>query len=99
MRKSLGLGLVLVAILIVGFGFWASAQGQAPDGPRVLPSPRLAPPLGPESQNPTVMSGNDIGFRVDRWEGDTPVGRWVVRHEGKWVEPRSTMGTRRLTSH
>jgi hypothetical protein len=99
MRRSLGLGLVLAATLIIGFGFWARAQGQPPEGPRVLPSPRVAPTPGPESQSPTVISGNDIGFRVERWEGDTPVGRWVVRKDGKWVEPRTTMAPRRLTSH
>ena len=47
----------------------------------------------------TVLSGGDVGFRVERWEGDTPVGRWVVRNNGQWVEPKTTMGARRLSSH
>jgi hypothetical protein len=56
---------------------------------------QVQPPTVPA---PTIVSGADIGFRVDRWEGDTPIGRWVIRKDGKWVEPRTTMGTRRLTS-
>jgi hypothetical protein len=96
MRKYIGLVLVLAAIFMVGF--WAHAQAQAPT-PRVLPGPQVAPPFGQEKQSPTVISGADVGFRVDRWEGDMPVGRWVVRSDGKWVEPRTTMGPRRLTSH
>jgi hypothetical protein len=52
----------------------------------------------PNVSAPTIISGADIGFRVDRWEGDTPIGRWVIRKDGKWVEPKTTMGTRRLTS-
>ena len=53
----------------------------------------------PNASTPTILSGADVGFRIERWEGDTPVGRWVVRSNGQWVEPRTTMGPRRLTSH
>lgn len=44
-----------------------------------------------------IISGADIGFRVDRWDGDTPVGRIVVRHDGQWVEVRLPVSPRRLT--
>ena len=47
---------------------------------------------------PTIFSGGDVGFRVDRWEGDTPIGRWVVRRDGKWLEPKTSVGTHRVTS-
>jgi hypothetical protein len=53
----------------------------------------------PNASNPTVLSGADIGFRIERWEGDTPVGRWVVRNRGAWVEPKTSVGTRRVTSN
>ena len=53
----------------------------------------------PNPSTPTIFSGNDVGFKVERWEGDTPIGRWVVRSKGQWVEPRTTMGTRRLTTN
>jgi len=33
-----------------------------------------------------VIPGADIGFRPDRWNGDTPVGTLVVRINGQWVE-------------
>ena len=98
MRHRIGLALVS-AVILAGGGFWVHAQVQQPNAPRVLPSPQVAPPFGQENQNPTVISGGDVGFRVERWEGDTPVGRWVVRSAGKWIEPRTTMGARRLTSH
>ena len=52
----------------------------------------------PNPSTPTILSGGDVGFRVERWEGDTPIGRWVVRSKGQWIEPRTTMGPRRLTS-
>ena len=53
---------------------------------------QVAPP-------PQVISGAEAGFRVDGWEGDTPVGRWVVRSGGKWIEPKLTGGLRRLTTN
>ena len=40
-------------------------------------------------QVPTVISGNDIGFRVERYDGRQPVGVLVIRVDGQWVEPKS----------
>jgi hypothetical protein len=38
-------------------------------------------------QQDRVISGADLGFRVERIERDgTPIGRLVVRTNGKWVE-------------
>jgi hypothetical protein len=37
---------------------------------------------------PTVIAGNDIGFRVERYRGKTPVGTLVVRVNGEWLEPK-----------
>ena len=34
---------------------------------------------------PEVISGEQIGFRIDRYDGETPVGELVVRRNGKWV--------------
>ena len=53
-------------------GVWASAQ--------VVPKP--VPP------EPGVISGADIGFRVEGTERGLPVGRLVIRIDGKWVEPQ-----------
>jgi len=32
-----------------------------------------------------VVSGADVGFRIDHYNGETPVGELVVKHDGKWV--------------
>jgi hypothetical protein len=37
---------------------------------------------------PKVMSGPDVGFRVEGMYGDVPAGVVVVRVNGKWVEVR-----------
>jgi hypothetical protein len=33
-----------------------------------------------------VLSGSDVGFRIDGQRGRTPVGKIVVRIDGQWVE-------------
>jgi hypothetical protein len=35
---------------------------------------------------PKVMTGMDVGFRVEGIRGDTPVGVIVVKVDGEWVE-------------
>jgi len=74
----------LVTAIVFIAGLWVRAQ--------VAQLPNVSAP-------PTIISGADVGFRVERWDGDTPLGRWVVRSKGQWVEPRTTMSPRRLTSH
>jgi hypothetical protein len=53
-----------------------------------------------QSQTPVIVSGSDIGFRVDR-QRTVNVGKlngaWVVRVNGEWVEP-DTSGTRSLST-
>src|SRR5215207_9842423 len=39
---------------------------------------------------PRVMTGADVGFRVEGLRGNTPVGRIVVRVNGDWVEAELT---------
>ena len=79
MRKWIGVGVIWV-VTIVATGLWAHAQGN----PRILPPPRT-PPGGDDI--PVIISGNDIGFRVDGWSKDgTPIGRIVVHQEGKWLD-------------
>jgi hypothetical protein len=48
-------------------------------------------------REPFVLSGNDIGFRVEARSGTTPVGRLVVRIGGEWVEADYALGTSRVT--
>jgi hypothetical protein len=77
MRKPVTL---LVAVMILGatfaFGRWTHAQAQqlGLDGSLLL-------------ETPTMISGSDIGFRVDRQRDGVPVGALVVRVNGQWVEP------------
>jgi hypothetical protein len=33
-----------------------------------------------------VISGNDIGFRPEGWNGKARTGTWLVRINGDWVE-------------
>ena len=42
--------------------------------------------FGVQPVTPTVVSGPDVGFRIEGMRGGTPVGRLVVRMNGRWVE-------------
>jgi len=80
MRKWTVVGFIWV-LTLVATGLWVHAQGT----PRVVPSPRPSP--NNDNEIPTIISGGDIGFRVDSWSKDgTPIGRIVVHQEGKWLE-------------
>jgi hypothetical protein len=54
--------------------------------------------FGTQRVPPTVISGNDIGFRIEGTRGDTPVGTLVIRVNGEWVEPDFGSGVQRLTA-
>jgi len=80
MRKWTVVGFIWV-LTLVATGLWVHAQSN----PRVVPSPRSTP--NNDNEIPTIISGNDIGFRVDGWNKDgTPIGRIVVHQEGKWLD-------------
>ena len=51
----------------------------------------LAQPQAQAVDEPVVLSGPDIGFRVERYERGKPIGTLVVRLNGRWVEPRAVM--------
>jgi hypothetical protein len=55
-----------------------------------------APPA-PALDGINVLSGGDIGFRVEYFEGKRPVGTLVVRVNGQWVEPKSAPALQLLT--
>ena len=42
--------------------------------------------IGIDPVPPRVMTGEDVGFRVEGLRGDRPVGKIVVRVNGEWVE-------------
>jgi hypothetical protein len=53
---------------------------------------RLAPPA------PVVLSGADIGFRVQGDRGDHVVGTLVVRMNGEWIAAEPAGGVKTLSS-
>jgi hypothetical protein len=75
--------IILAAVVFVmGLGMWGLAQ--------VLEERRVQPPI-------TVM-GDDVGFRIESYKGDTVLGTLVVRVNGKWVDAQpGGGGLRRLT--
>ena len=46
---------------------------------------------------PVVLSGNDIGFRVEGRQGTQPAGHIVIRVNGQWVVPMERTGTQPAT--
>ena len=49
---------------------------------------------------PRIVSGGDLGFRIEGDQNGTAVGTIVVRVNGKWVDAREghVQGTPRITS-
>jgi hypothetical protein len=44
-----------------------------------------------------IVSGADVGFRIDGTDqSGKPVGRWMIRVDGKWVEASTAPVARRL---
>jgi hypothetical protein len=88
-RKHLVIiGLWVASVLATGF--WVHAQTPLPPRER-RPAPSQAEPT------PTVITGNDLGFRIESRKGGTPVGRFVVRINGQWVDVEESVGVKRLT--
>jgi hypothetical protein len=83
LRKRIALAVIWVAS-IVATGAWATAQAPSPSSPPV--------------QLPTIISGNDVGFRVESLRGNTPVGTLVIRINGQWVDAEFGVGLKRLTA-
>jgi hypothetical protein len=70
-----------LGLALLAVGTWAYGQSWGPAQP----------------VTPTVVSGADIGFRIEGTRGDTPIGRLVIRVNGEWVEPDLGSGVRKLT--
>jgi hypothetical protein len=47
---------------------------------------------------PTVLSGDNIGFRIEGYRGSVAVGTLVVKVDGQWIDADFRGGVRRLTS-
>ena len=46
-----------------------------------------------------VISGGDIGFRPEGWNGKARTGTWVVRINGEWVDAQGSMKPVLATRH
>ena len=44
-----------------------------------------------------VISGSDLGFRIDSERSGIPTGRFVVRINGQWVEVKEAIGAAKLS--
>ena len=70
-------------------GIWAFGQA---------PLPQRPPQSGSATEPPAVISGSDIGFRLERRRGNTAVGRFVVRINGQWLDVEESVVAKRLTA-
>lgn len=59
-------------VSLVATGTWVSAQHH-----------RWTP-----LAEPTVIAGDDLGFRVEWMNGSVPTGQIVIRMKGQWVEAK-----------
>jgi hypothetical protein len=76
MRSAFWLAIVAcVFVLAVDTGGRAQGLGE---------QAQIAQPIQPLT--PTVVSGGDLGFRVEGRRGNTPVGTLVIRINGQWVD-------------
>ncbi|MSO55543.1 MAG: hypothetical protein EXQ55_01270 [Acidobacteria bacterium] len=46
----------------------------------------MAQAQSPQTASPTVIFGENLGFRVEGMQAGVPVGRMVIRIDGQWVE-------------
>ena len=69
--------LVAIAACLFSLGFVTSlfAQTRRPSLPETT-----------VSVYPTVVSGGDIGFRLERTVDGIAVGRVVIRVDGRWID-------------
>ncbi len=48
--------------------------------------------IGIDKVTPTILAGENVGFLVEGRRGATPVGRIVVKVDGRWVPAELTVG-------
>ena len=78
MTLRTGVNFIVLTVLLVVAAVWASAQVTQPPGPRRRDLMKLVAP--------TVISGSDLGFRIESNTDNVPVGKLVVRNNGVWVD-------------
>ena len=86
------IALWLASLAVVAGLTSALMRAQAPSQ---VPPPftSQAPP-----SNVRVLSGADIGFRVESTRNGRAVGTLVVRIDGQWVETAASVAAKRVTA-
>jgi len=89
---------IVLATVFIGAG-WSFGKAQVQQG-QVSPPRFNFPPSTPsaKSADVVVLSGADIGFRMERTVGDKVVGRLVVRVNGEWREVAPNYEAKPLTA-
>jgi hypothetical protein len=64
----------------------------------VYVSPLTARTRQRPTEVPLVLSGADLGFRVEGQKGDAVVGRFVVRVNGRWLDVDAAFSPKVLTT-
>ena len=78
--------VILWALSLVGAAAWgARAQEQGQQEKEKLP-----PPVIVRSESGRVLSGPDIGFRLQRMERGRALGTFVVKMGDEWIEVGAT---------
>lgn len=75
----------VAALAVIAGLLAAGALGYA----QARPDIRRVPPL--------MLTGNDIGFRVEGHKGTSVVGRFVVRINGEWIDADSRFAAKVVT--
>ena len=73
-----GINLIVLMVFLVVAAVWISAQVTRP------PSATALEPM--DLVAPTMISGSDLGFRIESNKDNVPVGKLVVRINGRWVD-------------
>jgi hypothetical protein len=76
--RSLAALFVVVAVVVLVCGAFVLAQ---------QPQPKQQKLFVASTPSPKIITGDEIGFRVDGYKDGVPVGTVVVKVDGKWVEP------------
>ena len=79
MRRSLRFVLVLMGFIVTLISGVAWGRAQA---------------IAPKGDEPVVVSGSDLGFRITSRKGDIPIGQFVIRQNGNWVAIEMSGGMR-----
>ena len=67
----------VLSLMVVGM---ASSRAQVPSPTERMMRESLL------LEGPIIVSGNDVGFRIERTKDGIPVGKVVVRIDGKWLD-------------